>query len=209
MRWGLMMLWVSSLIVYAEDWKTTDGTVYKNVTVLKVEADAVTILDDDGGGLVPLSKLPPELQKKFDYDPVKAKAAAEARAKDEQANAAALASEADRAQKLREARWVAEDQPSTGKAERPTVPTPGTQASATTTTLDQAQIMALQQDIRSLKSDIAFRKRELDKLEADNRTLKADGGTVSTGDYGQRIVDDKAQIDQDEAQLASAGIVSN
>ena len=64
----------------AEDWATTDGKVYKEVSVVKVEPDAVTILHQDGGALVPMAKLPPEIQQRFDYDPVKGKAAAEARA---------------------------------------------------------------------------------------------------------------------------------
>lgn len=63
----------------AEDWTTTDGKVYQNVSVIKVEPDAVTILHQDGGGLIPMTKLPPELQARFHYDPVAAKAAADAR----------------------------------------------------------------------------------------------------------------------------------
>lgn len=70
-----------ALPLYAEDWTTTDGTVYQDVKVIKIEDDAVTVFYKDGGALIPLAKLPPDLQKKFSYDPVKAKAAAEARAK--------------------------------------------------------------------------------------------------------------------------------
>jgi len=72
---------------FAEDWTTTDGTSYKDVKVIRVEDDAITILYRDGGALVPIFKLPPALQKRFDYDPVKAKAAAEARAKADAENA--------------------------------------------------------------------------------------------------------------------------
>ena len=60
----------------AEDWTTTDGKVYHDVTVLKTDPDAVTILDHDGGALVPLSTLSPDLQKRFNYDPAKAAIAA-------------------------------------------------------------------------------------------------------------------------------------
>lgn len=70
-----------ALPLYAEDWTTTDGTVYQDVKVIKIEDDAVTVFYKDGGALIPLAKLSPDLQKKFSYDPVKAKAAAEARAK--------------------------------------------------------------------------------------------------------------------------------
>src|SRR5476649_182739 len=66
-------------IARAEDWTTTDGKAYKSVTVVKVEDDAITILDEDGGALVPLAALPPDLQQKFHYDPAKAKLAADKR----------------------------------------------------------------------------------------------------------------------------------
>ena len=58
----------------AEDWTTTDGKTYKNVTVIKHDAVTVTILDSDGGASIPISNLPPDIQKRFDYDPAKAHA---------------------------------------------------------------------------------------------------------------------------------------
>ena len=66
-----------STSAFAEDWTTTDGTKYQNVRIIRVEDDAVTILYKDGGALIFLFKLPPALQQRFDYDPVKAKAAME------------------------------------------------------------------------------------------------------------------------------------
>jgi hypothetical protein len=60
----------------AEDWTTRDGKTYKNVKVVGAEDDAVTILCDDGGARVLLATLPTDLQQKFHYDAVKAKAAA-------------------------------------------------------------------------------------------------------------------------------------
>lgn len=85
---ALFFLGQASLL--AEDWMTTYGKVYRNVTVLKVEADAVTILHQDGGALVPLKLLPPDLQKRFNYDPLKAQAAADARAESDAADQLAL-----------------------------------------------------------------------------------------------------------------------
>jgi len=85
----------------AEDWKTTDGMVYKDVRVIRVEADAITIIYRDGGALVPLFKLPHDLQDRFDYDPVKAKAAAEARSKADAENAKALQAEIELADKIK------------------------------------------------------------------------------------------------------------
>jgi len=77
--------------IQAEDWTTTDGKTYQQVTVVKTEDDAVTILDADGGALVPLSSLPPNLQQRFHYDPEKAKIAAAQRQADDQANTQAIA----------------------------------------------------------------------------------------------------------------------
>ncbi|HUB68224.1 MAG TPA: hypothetical protein VL981_12130 [Candidatus Methylacidiphilales bacterium] len=98
----LFGFWTVLAILRAEaaDWTTTDGKVYQEVMVVKVEDDAVTILYKDGGALIPLVKLPSELQKKFHYDPEKAKIAAEARAKRDAQNAAALQAEKDETQKI-------------------------------------------------------------------------------------------------------------
>lgn len=88
----------------AEDWTTTDGQVYKDVTVVKIEADAVTIIHHGGGALVPLAKLPATLQQRFNYDPAKAQAAADARAKADGTSATALDAERIEAQKLQAAK---------------------------------------------------------------------------------------------------------
>lgn len=87
----------------AEDWTTTDGKVYKDVKVVKLEADAVTILYNEGGALVPLATLPPALQEKFHYDPDKANAAAAARARADADNPTALEAEKVQAAKLKAA----------------------------------------------------------------------------------------------------------
>src|ERR1700677_813702 len=98
MRWMLFAVVVVISLVFvsltfAEDWTTTDGKTYKHVKVLKVDADAVTILDEDGGALVPLSTLPAPLQKKFNYDPTKAAAAAAERASEDNAATQAVAAQ--------------------------------------------------------------------------------------------------------------------
>lgn len=102
----ILLLVLMSVPVLAEDWTTTDGKVYQNVKVVKVEDDAVTIMYAEGGALIPKSKLPPPLQKKFDYDPVKAKAAADARAIADTANAKTLQAEIERADQLKKAKAV-------------------------------------------------------------------------------------------------------
>jgi hypothetical protein len=69
----------------AEDWKTVDGKTYQEVQVVKAEPDAVTILHHDGGARIVMENLPPDLQKRFNYDPDKARDAREARQAHEQA----------------------------------------------------------------------------------------------------------------------------
>ena len=98
LRLLILLLALIAFPVVAEDWTTTDGTKYQNVRVIRVEDDAVTIIYKDGGALVFLYKLPPALQQKFDYDPVKAKIAAEKRSKEDAENAAALQKEIEQAE---------------------------------------------------------------------------------------------------------------
>lgn len=89
-----MFIALTVLAAFGEDWMTTDGKTYKGVTVIKVEADAVTILYSDGGALVPLQTLPPNLQKRFNYNPAKAQAAAQARKAENIESAKAMEQEA-------------------------------------------------------------------------------------------------------------------
>ena len=98
---ALLFLALPNFGLRAEDWTTTDGIKYQNVQVIRVEDDAVTIIYKDGGALVFLNKLSPALQERFEYDPVKAKAAAEARAKADAENAIALQHEIELANKLK------------------------------------------------------------------------------------------------------------
>jgi len=110
---SLYVIWALAFVVFpvmAEDWTTTDGKVYQGVKVVKVEADSVTILDSDGGARLALAILPPDLQKRFNYDPVKAKAAADARAKEDAVNAATLQAEMNQADAMKQAKYAEEEQ---------------------------------------------------------------------------------------------------
>jgi hypothetical protein len=87
----LLLSWVLGVAAFssrgeAEDWNTTDGRHFEDVSVVKVEDDAVTILSKDGGARLPLSVLPADLQARFNFDPVKAAAAAAKREMEEQAS---------------------------------------------------------------------------------------------------------------------------
>jgi len=55
-----------------EDW-TVSGKDYHNVIVGQVEANKVHITYDGGLGTIAFADLQPELQKRFNYDPEKAK----------------------------------------------------------------------------------------------------------------------------------------
>jgi hypothetical protein len=54
------------------DVKTTDGREFKNVSVTKVEPDGITVMTNDGVEKILFPVLPPDIQKKFNYDPQKA-----------------------------------------------------------------------------------------------------------------------------------------
>lgn len=95
--------------LWAEDWKTIDGKVYPEIKVIKAEPDAVTILYRDGGARIPLIILPAELQKRFNYDPTLAQAAADARAVADFQNARALRIESQQIAAKRLATLIASD----------------------------------------------------------------------------------------------------
>jgi hypothetical protein len=99
--------------VAAEDWTTTDGMNYKNVRVVRVEDDAITIIYKDGGALIPIFKLPPDLQERFSYNPIKAKAAADARSKADAQNAKELQAEIELAEKMKRQQQIKDAQPTT------------------------------------------------------------------------------------------------
>jgi hypothetical protein len=104
----ILALALFSTFARAEDWTTTDGMKYQNVQVIRVEDDAVTIIYKDGGALIYLNKLPPALQERFDYDPIKAKAAAEARAKADAENEKALQAEIEETARVKRQQQIAD-----------------------------------------------------------------------------------------------------
>jgi hypothetical protein len=90
----------------AEDLTTTEGRVYKNVTVRKVEPDGLSISHESGLAKIPFTKLPKEVQEKHGYDPAKGKAYAEEQGKKQAAAEAAIDRELNR-----QAREKAEAEP--------------------------------------------------------------------------------------------------
>jgi hypothetical protein len=55
-------------IALADDFKTTDGKEYKNVTVKRVEPDGIVITFSGGIVKLPFIELPKDVQKKYGYD---------------------------------------------------------------------------------------------------------------------------------------------
>lgn len=93
MKFLVLLAALAVLPLHAEDWTTSDGKTYKDVKVIKVEADCVTVLDSDGGARIDLAKLPVAIQKKLNYDPDKAKIASNQRAVSDAQNAKAIEEE--------------------------------------------------------------------------------------------------------------------
>ena len=95
---GIMAILLAGAATRADDLTTRDGKVYKGYKVLGHDAGYVTIMYADGGGKIPLSQLPDELQKKYNYDPAEAAAAIKATVNADQRDRLAIASEANRHQ---------------------------------------------------------------------------------------------------------------
>ena len=56
----------------ADDFTTVDGNHYTHATIKRVEPDGLVIAYDDGVIKLKFQKLPPEIGKKYGYDPAKA-----------------------------------------------------------------------------------------------------------------------------------------
>jgi hypothetical protein len=177
--WGLFLaaalLTASAASLRADDWKTTDGKVYQDVKVIESAPDAVTILHKDGGALVLLANLPPDIQKRFNYDPAKAKAAADARAQDDAANAKALQAEMNQASQMRQAGAETQD---TGASETDSSPAHDADALATTPASGDAShhsVDELASSAHSLKSDPSdATHHSIDELSASADSLRRD-----------------------------------
>ena len=63
----------------ADDITLNDGTVYKDARVISHSVTSATIETQTGGAIVPMEKLPPDLQKKYGFDPAAAKEASKER----------------------------------------------------------------------------------------------------------------------------------
>jgi hypothetical protein len=68
----IILFMTAPFLANAEDWTTTDGNTYSDVTVRSVDGDTVTISDQNGNDTISFSSLPPKFQKKARYFAAKA-----------------------------------------------------------------------------------------------------------------------------------------
>jgi len=67
------LLMVFLPLANGEDWTTTNGTTYNDVTIVSVDSDSVTIRDQNGQDIVSIKDLPLKIQKKLRYLDAKTK----------------------------------------------------------------------------------------------------------------------------------------
>ena len=74
MRWNAVAFFLVCFAsgVFAADFKTIDGTQYKNVTVKRVEPDGIMLVTEFGLSKVYFTELPKEVQQRYDYHPAPA-----------------------------------------------------------------------------------------------------------------------------------------
>ena len=58
---------LSASVVLAEDFRTTNGKVYKDATVSRVDADGIALKTKTGISKVYFAELPPEVQERFHW----------------------------------------------------------------------------------------------------------------------------------------------
>jgi hypothetical protein len=178
----LFLLFALMIPAMAEDW-TVCGKTYHNVTVSDSNDSTVSVMYDGGMGRLNLSDLPPDLQKRFNYDPVKAKTAAKAEA---DKTAEATQETLDAAQQ--EAKADAQANPPTSQP-----------AQAAQPILTPEQRNAILAQIDALQQDISYMQQEEAKVVS--QTLMTDQRKVTNGAYADKIVAEQAQVQQLKDEL--------
>ncbi len=75
LTWGLSVFALLCSVTFcaAEDWTTDDGRIHKVLSIIKQEGSGVVVLVKDGNyttyEVISLSALPPDVQRRFHYDP--------------------------------------------------------------------------------------------------------------------------------------------
>jgi hypothetical protein len=168
--------------------KTADYHDYQDCKLMRVEADGVVISHRLGVAKLMFYSMPPEFQKAYGYDPVAAKQATD---EQEAKNAASDAMAA---------RQTAIEKKNQNQGS-PTVISIGTTSAPSATKTPTVDSASIQSRINELQADISFMQREEAKLYQDNRTLKANGATVTRGGYTDKIAEEQAQVAQLQREL--------
>ncbi len=102
-------------VACSEDFTTTTGKAYKGATVSRVEADGIIITTEDGIVKLRFADLPPDVAKRFGYDPQKAAAFAAENARAAAANNVAASAAARRDAEQRKTAAAVGDMKKTGR----------------------------------------------------------------------------------------------
>jgi len=181
-----------------EDLVTRDGTVYHDYKVLSHDAGYLTIMDSDGGGKIPLSNLPDDLQKKYGYNKQQADAAVQATIAQDRLDRQALTKEeASQAATPAQALSQVEISPVSANTSVLSVPAPApatisapspptnTQPSSTRRTTTQVT----PKDIAGLKMKISELRDEMSKVKMGDTDL-----VINSDPYIQRLSADMHQL---------------
>ena len=63
----IILVWLSTSLALAEDFKTVSGRVYKDATISRVEADGIVLRTNTGISKVYFVELPKDVQERFHY----------------------------------------------------------------------------------------------------------------------------------------------
>src|SRR5882724_9203851 len=63
----IILVWLSTSLALAEDFKTVSGRVYKDATISRVEADGIVLRTNTGLSKVYFTELPKDVQERFHY----------------------------------------------------------------------------------------------------------------------------------------------
>jgi hypothetical protein len=201
------ILVLAASLARAEDWKTTDGQTYQEVKVLAHDDGYVTIMYADGGARVPLSTLPPDLQKRFDYDPVRAAAAVAATtAADKRDQAARLQEKAGTPHSVAAVQNPSPSSPPLNviPARRPSTSPTGTGASSVDVLGNNMRIEEDMGKLDGLDQDLRRAQRDATQEDAWSHTgeMHYDNSGVSHPNRVGESGDDRvAKIQKEEGEL--------
>ena len=202
------------LMVRGDDLVTRDGTVYHDYKVLGHDAGYLTIMYSDGGGKIPLSNLPDDLQKQYGYNKQQADAFVQASIAQDRQDREAIAQQEEQHQQQIAAHAqatadvsapasapvapaaVAVATPASPPAS-PSPPAADSTAAATAASASSSAAPASQEDIDAIKRKIKDVQEDMVGLQVG---LKG-AGSNDTGAYGEKLDNDRNYLGTLQIQL--------